>query len=40
VIELMNVNRQLGYKTLVAWALLFGLFLGFGTDFVLAVAGG
>ena len=40
VIELMNVNRQLGYKTLVAWALLFGLALGFGTDFVLAVAGG
>jgi zinc transporter, ZIP family len=40
VIELMNVNRQLGYRTLVAWALLFGLFLGFGTDFVLAVAGG
>jgi zinc transporter, ZIP family len=40
VIELMNVNRQLGYKTLVAWALLFGLALGFATDFVLAVAGG
>lgn len=40
VIELMNVNRQLGYRTLVAWALLFGLFLGFATDFVLAVAGG
>jgi ZIP family zinc transporter len=39
VIELMNVNRQLGYKTLVAWALLFGLALGFGTDFVLEVAG-
>jgi|SRR5262245_21113758 len=40
VMELMNVNRQLGYKTLVGWALLFGLLLGFGTDFVLAVAGG
>jgi ZIP family zinc transporter len=40
VMELMNVNRQFGYKTLVAWSLLFGLFLGFGTDFVLAVAGG
>jgi ZIP family zinc transporter len=39
VIELMNVNRQLGHKTLVAWALLFGLALGFGTDFVLEVAG-
>jgi ZIP family zinc transporter len=40
VMELMNVNRQLGHKTLVAWAILFGLFLGFGTDFILAVAGG
>jgi len=40
VIELMNVNRQFGYKTLVAWALLFGLFLGFATDFIVAVAGG
>ena len=39
VMELMNVNRQLGHKTLVAWAILFGLFLGFGTDFVLVVAG-
>jgi zinc transporter, ZIP family len=39
VMELMNVNRQLGHRTLVAWAMLFGLFLGFGTDFVLVVAG-
>lgn len=39
VMELMNVNRQLGYKTLVAWGILFGLALGFGTDFVLEVAG-
>jgi zinc transporter, ZIP family len=39
VMELMNVNRQLGYKTLVAWGILFGLALGFGTDFILAVAG-
>jgi ZIP family zinc transporter len=39
VMELMNVNRQLGYKTLVAWGILFGLVLGFGTDFVLEVAG-
>jgi hypothetical protein len=36
----MNVNRQLGYKTLVAWAMLLGLALGFGTDFVLEIAGG
>ena len=40
VIELMNVNRKLGAKTLVTWALLFGLFLGFATDFVLEAAGG
>jgi ZIP family zinc transporter len=39
VMELMNVNRQLGYKTLVAWAILLGLALGFGTDFILEVAG-
>jgi ZIP family zinc transporter len=39
VMELMNVNRQLGYKTLVAWGILFGLALGFGTDFVLEIAG-
>ena len=39
VMELMNVNRQLGYKTLVAWGILFGLALGFGTDFILEVAG-
>jgi zinc transporter, ZIP family len=29
VIQLMNVNQKLGYKTLVAWMLLAGLFLGF-----------
>jgi ZIP family zinc transporter len=39
VMELMNVNRQFGYKTLVAWGILFGLALGFGTDFILEVAG-
>ncbi|HEU5065042.1 MAG TPA: ZIP family metal transporter [Gaiellaceae bacterium] len=39
VMELMNVNRQLGYKTLVAWGILLGLGLGFGTDFVLEIAG-
>ena len=39
VMELMNVNRQLGYKTLVAWGILLGLALGFGTDFVLEIAG-
>jgi zinc transporter, ZIP family len=39
VMELMNVNRQLGFKILVAWGILLGLALGFGTDFVLEIAG-
>jgi zinc transporter, ZIP family len=39
IIELMNVNRQFGHKTLVTWALLLGLFVGFGTEFVLEAAG-
>jgi ZIP family zinc transporter len=38
VLELVNVNRQLGYRALVAWALLAGLFLGFGTEFVIEAA--
>jgi ZIP family zinc transporter len=33
--ELMHVNRKLGLPVLVTWMLLLGLFLGFGTDFVL-----
>ena len=40
IIELANVNRQLGHKVLVSWALLGGLFLGFATDFVLEAVGG
>jgi zinc transporter, ZIP family len=40
VIELLNVNRKLGHKTLVTWALLGGLFLGYATEFVLEAAGG
>jgi ZIP family zinc transporter len=36
--ELLNVNRKYGYPTLVTWMLLLGLFLGFGTDFVLEAA--
>jgi ZIP family zinc transporter len=36
--ELMNVNRKFGYPILVTWMLLLGLFLGFGTDFVLEAA--
>jgi len=39
VIELLNVVRQFGHKTLVTWALLGGIFLGFATDFVLVGAG-
>lgn len=36
--ELMNVNRKFGFPILVTWMLLLGLFLGFGTDFVLEAA--
>jgi ZIP family zinc transporter len=36
--ELMHVNRRFGYPILVTWMLLLGLFLGFGTDFVLEAA--
>jgi ZIP family zinc transporter len=39
VIQLMNVNQKLGYKTLVMWMLLAGLFLGFATDFIIEAAG-
>lgn len=39
VIELVNVNRRFGHKTLVTWSLLGGLFLGFATDFVLTAVG-
>jgi ZIP family zinc transporter len=39
VIELLGVCRSFGRRTSVAWGLLFGLLLGFGTDFVLTAAG-
>jgi ZIP family zinc transporter len=39
VMQLMNVNKQLGHKELVAWMLLAGLFLGFATDFIIEAAG-
>jgi zinc transporter, ZIP family len=39
VLELVNVNRRLGSKTLVTCALLAGFFVGFATDFVLIAAG-
>ena len=39
VMELLNVGRVLASKTLVTWGILLGLFLGFGTDFILVAAG-
>ena len=39
VMELLNVGRVLASKTLVTWGILFGLVLGFGTDFILVAAG-
>jgi zinc transporter, ZIP family len=39
VMELLNVGRVLASKTLVTWGVLFGLVLGFGTDFILVAAG-
>ncbi|HEV2712410.1 MAG TPA: ZIP family metal transporter [Gaiellaceae bacterium] len=35
---LFSVNQRFGYPVLVAWMLLLGLALGFGTDFVLEAA--
>ena len=37
--ELFHVNRRLGSPELVAWMVLLGLALGFGTDFVLVAVG-
>jgi zinc transporter, ZIP family len=39
VIELLGVCRAFGRRTSVAWGLVLGLLLGFGTDFVLVAAG-
>src|SRR6266852_4014996 len=39
VMELLNVGRMLASKTLVTWGVMFGLVLGFGTDFILVAAG-
>jgi zinc transporter, ZIP family len=39
VMQLINVNKQLGHKELAAWMMLVGLFLGFATDFVIQAAG-
>jgi ZIP family zinc transporter len=39
IIELLNVLRGAGSKAMVTWGVLFGLILGFGTDFVLVATG-
>ncbi|HZT16319.1 MAG TPA: hypothetical protein VFA19_10240 [Gaiellaceae bacterium] len=39
VVQLFEVCRRFSMPTLVAWMLLLGLLLGFGTDFVLTAAG-
>jgi len=39
VLELVDVNRRLASKSLITWALLAGLFLGFATEFVVEAAG-
>lgn len=39
VIELLAVCRRFGTKTVVAWGILAGLILGFGTDFIIDAAG-
>jgi zinc transporter, ZIP family len=39
VMELLNVCRLFTSKTVTAWGLLFGLTLGFATNFVLVAAG-
>jgi ZIP family zinc transporter len=39
VMELLNVGRMLASKTLMAWGVLLGLFLGFATDLILVAAG-
>ncbi|HUI37927.1 MAG TPA: ZIP family metal transporter [Gaiellaceae bacterium] len=40
VIELLGVLRRFELKLLVAWMLLLGLFLGFGTELIIEAAGG
>jgi ZIP family zinc transporter len=39
VVQLLEVCRRFALPTLVAWMLLLGLLLGFGTDFILVAAG-
>jgi zinc transporter, ZIP family len=39
VMQLLGVTQRLGHKVLVSSAILVGLFLGFGTEFILEAAG-
>ena len=39
VLELINVNRRLASKELIAWFVILGLFLGFATEFVVEASG-
>ena len=39
VIQLLKVAFKLGYKELMAWGILLGLFAGLATDFILVAAG-
>ena len=39
VMELLNVSRAFGSKSATTWGILLGLFLGFGSDFILIAAG-
>ena len=39
VIELLGVLRRFDAKLLITWALLLGLFLGFGTELIIEAAG-
>ena len=39
VIQLLQVAHKMGYKELMMWGLLLGLFAGFATDLILTAAG-
>jgi ZIP family zinc transporter len=39
VIELLNVCRKFGAKTIVSWGIVLGVVAGFATDFILVAAG-
>ena len=36
---LLNICAKLGSKEVIAWGVLLGLIVGFGTDFILVAAG-